>query len=58
MKSDFEKELDNNRLTIVRHGFLIMFIMTLFLGGALMFLKIDNQSILEMVIDYLRHNHE
>jgi hypothetical protein len=58
MKSDFEKELDNNRLTIVRHGFLIMLMMILFLGSGLMLLKIDNQSVLEMVINYLSHNHE
>lgn len=58
MKRSFEKELDNSRLTIVRYGFLIMLIITILLGLSLVFLKIDEKPILEIVYKYLINSYE
>lgn len=53
-KIDFEKELDqNNRLTIVRYGLVIILLTFSAMIAALWILRIDDQSLLQLIIEYL-----
>lgn len=52
MENNLQKELDRNRFFIVKNGFILIIIITGLIFVSLSLLKIDNQSILELVFKY------
>lgn len=52
MESNLEKELDKNRFAIVKYGLLILSLVIVLILYALFVLKIDDEPIIYMVMDY------
>ena len=50
MKRDFEKELDDNQLKIVKYGGIIVLFILLLLTIAMFSLKINEESIIDLVL--------
>ena len=52
MNDHLKKELDKNRFLIVRHGLFFILLTTGLILLSLILIKIEGESILEMVIKY------
>jgi hypothetical protein len=52
MNSNLKKELDKNRFSIVKYGLVYILVTTAAVLISLMLIKIEGESILEMVINY------
>lgn len=52
MSEKLQHELDKNRFWIVKKGFIIILITMILIIASLLYLKIDNVSILEMIFKY------
>ncbi len=52
MENNLEKELDKNRFAVVKYGLIILTLVIILILYTLVILKIDGESILNLVIDY------
>ncbi len=52
MENNLEKELDKNKFSIVKYGLVILLLVIVLILYSLMILKIDDEPILHMVMDY------
>ncbi len=52
MNSNLKKELDKNRFSIVKYGLIYILATTAIVLLSLILIKIDGESILEMVVKY------
>lgn len=54
MNYDFRKELDKSSFPMIRYGLYLIICTAGFVIFALMYITIENKSILEMVIEYYK----
>jgi len=55
MENNLQKELDKNRFFVVKYGIAIVITIFMLIILSLVLLKIENESILKLVVKYFFH---
>jgi len=55
MENNLQKELDKNRFFVVKYGIAIVITIFMIIILSLVLLKIENESILKLVVKYFFH---